>query len=46
MSKDSEIGIGQAVLVAYRNKMIEYLPWIYAMNCEVESKKQEQTSSP
>ena len=45
LSKDSEIGIGQPVLVAYRNKWIEYLPWIYAMNCEVESKKQEEIVS-
>ena len=43
--KDSELGIGQAVLAEYRNKHIEYLPWIYAMNCEVESKKQEEIVS-
>ena len=44
-TKESELGIGQPVLVAYRTKWIEYLPWMYAMKCEVESKKQEEIMS-
>ena len=38
-TKQSEIGIGQATIVPYRYKMIEYLPWMYLYNFEVESQR-------
>ena len=38
-TKQSEIGIGQATIVPYRYKIIEYLPWMYLYNFEVESQK-------
>ena len=38
-TKQSEIGIGQATIVPYRYKIIEYLPWMYLYNFEVESQR-------
>ena len=29
LSKHTEIGIGQVSLLAYRNKLVDYLPWMY-----------------
>ena len=41
-TKQSEIGIGQATIVPYRYKLIEYLPWQYLYNFEVQSQKPYQ----
>ena len=41
-TKQSEIGIGQATIVPYRYNLIEYLPWMYLYNFEVQSQKPQQ----
>ena len=38
-TKQSEIGIGQATIVPYRYKLIEYLPWQYLYNFEIQGQK-------
>ena len=38
-TKQSEIGIGQATIVPYRYKLVEYLPWQFQWHFVVQSQK-------
>ena len=44
-TKQSEIGIGQATIVPYRYQLVEYLPWQFLYNFEVQSQKPQQITT-